>query len=798
MNEPEKQIYKSIVGNPLKINLNINIDNKPTNVVLTSAILYYPPKENPKKVQKGGRTEYDSEPQNRNQKPNQGTQYPLLPPVGIDYPIKKLIELDFREMVRILFDPDRFTKKMTKWVADTEKESALLQPPPTDEEEISKLYSEENEKKINWEKKNVQILLHLLFPTYYFGSLEYKTSMHYWNPNETFHSFPITRTFSYLKYNGKVYTITNCVWLNDILNSPSYKPYVDGFKSYYLWTMHIKNVIKKRIIQEKRKKAKFMTESNQSNDTENAEGPQKPENPMVAFLENNIENLKGLSEKITETKNSIELSIVKLRPIFRKNNLMNLTQNATNYLESFTKMPVMSDKNSVLNEFFDVINEYVYDTQEEEVPETDSNKETPEVTNHRLLYKLLKNIFLFKSHKKNLSQLLNRLPSIQNNYDIYFYTGLNTKRSEDYYRQNLFTDVILDVVDGLVDDSNKSTVKCYYYDHWIGKMMNFFNGTYWDVAKDRVYVNLLNVQNKVEDDEDELGNGNPESGPPGYGDGNSSSGYDNSGYGNSGYDNSSSGYGNSSSGYGNSYDAMIPAQQNQQKRSSSDQAKKNLPNLTPFFNQFILDTNNLSQAITTDKKELLKQILAKIRDTDLYMGKGLDLEFELFNNIVNHKGIEALSRIVIPNTNIKDELNTIKSYDDFLLENTTTLKRLSDDALSKMNPNNNTGMIAEWKDNKSKVVKMIQAIALDIEKFLEKIKQTPTTDKIVEYKGTNEQQKNIYSIYLLLFLYKTVFELVKDYYERKISELNGPRTGGKTQKYSHTHSANHKTLKNRK
>ena len=796
MNEPEKQIYKSIVGNPLKINLNINIDNQPTNVVLTSAILYYPdpPKENPKKGQKGGRTEYDSEPQNRNQKPNQGTQYPLLPPIGIDYPIKKLIELPFREMVRILFDPDRFTKKMTKWVTDNQKESVLLQP-PTNEEEISKLYSEENEKKINWEKKNVQILLHLLFPTYYFGSLDYKTSMHYWNPNETFHTFPISRTFSYLKYNGKVYTITNCVWLNDILNSPVYKPYIDGFKSYYLWTLYIKNVIKKRIIQEKRKKAKFMKESNQSNETENAEGPSTPENPMVAFLENNIENLKGLSEKITETENSIELSIVKLRPIFRKNNLMNLTQNATNYLESFTKMPVMSDKNTVLNEFFDVINEYVYDAPQDEDPETDNNKETPEVTNHRLLYKLLKNIYLFKSHKKNLSQLLNRLPPIQNNYDVYFYTGLNTKRSEDYYRQNLFTDVILDVVDGLVDDSNKSMVKCYYYDHWIGKMMNFFNGAYWDVAKDRVYVNLLNVQNKVEDTEDELGNGNnPDSGQPGYGDGNSSNGYDNSGYGNSGYDNS--GYGNS--GYGNSYDTMMPTQQNQQKRSSSsDQAKKNLPNLTPFFNQFILDTSNLSKTIPNVKKELLKQILAKIRDTQLYIGKGLDLEFELFNNIVNHKGIEALSKIMIPNTNIKDELNTIKSYDNFLLENTTTLKRLSDDMLSKMNPNN-TGMIEEWNDNKSKVVKMIQAITVDIEKFLRKIDKNlkPDENKIVEYKGVvSEQQINIYSIYLLLFLYKTVFELVKDYYERKISELKSQRTGGKTQKYSHAH---HKTRKNRK
>jgi hypothetical protein len=794
MNEPEKQIFKSIVGNPLKINLNINIDNQPTIVVLTSAILYYPPKENPKENPKGGQTDFQNQNQNRNQKPNQGNQYPLLPPIGIDYPIKKLTELPFREMVKVLFDPDRFTKQMTKWVADTEKESALLQPPPN-EEEFSKLYSEENEKKINWEKKNVQMLLHLLFPTYYFGSLEYKTSMHYWNPNETFHTFPISRTFSYLKYNGKVYTITNCVWLNDILNSPAYKPYVDGFKSYYLWTLYIKNVIKKRIIQEKRKMTKFEKENNQTNNTENAEGTPKQENPMIAFIENNIQNLKGLSEKITETENSIELSIVKLRPVFRKNNLMNLTQNASNYLESFTKMPIMSDKNTVLNEFFDVINEYVYDMkEEEEVIETDTNKETPEVTNHMLLYKLLKNIFLFKSHKKNLSQLLNRLPPIQNNYDVYFYTGLNTKRSEDYYRQNLFTDVILDVVDGLVDDSNKSVVKCYYYDHWIGKMMNFFNGTYWDVAKDRVYVNLLNVQNKVEDKEDDIGNGNnPDSGPPpGYGDGNSSStGNGDSGYGNSGYGNS---------GYENSYDTMMPSQQ--RNSSSSDQAKKNtadLSSLTVFFNQFILDTNNLSKTISKNKKELLKKILLKIQNTELYMGKGLDLEFELFSNIVKHKGVDVLSRIVIPNTNMNDEIKTIKSYDDFLLENTTTLKRLSDVMLSRMNPSNNTGIVAEWNDNKSKVVKMIQAITVDIEKFLNKINQTPTTDILVEYKGLNEQQRNIYSIYLLLFLYKNVFELVKDYYERKISELNGKRTGGKTQKYSHAHHlANNKTRKNHK
>jgi hypothetical protein len=45
-----------------------------------------------------------------------------------------------------------------------------------------------------------------------------------------------------------------------------------------------------------------------------------------------------------------------------------------------------------------------------------------------------------------------------------------------------------------------------------------------------------------------------------------------------------------------------------------------------------------------------------------------------------------------------------------------------------------------------------------------------------------------------------VFELVKEYYELKINEIEKipKRMGGKTQKYSHAHSANHKTHKNRK
>jgi hypothetical protein len=782
MNEPDKQIFKSIVGNPLKINLNINIDNKPTNVVLTSAILYYPPpkenpKENPKKGQKGGRTEYDSENQNRNQKPNQGTQYPLLPPVGIDYPIKKLIELDFREMVKVLFDPDRFTKKMTKWVADTEKESALLQPPPPNEEEISKLYSEENEKKINWEKKNVQMLLHLLFPTYYFGSLEYKTSMHYWNPNETFHTFPVTRTFSYLKYNGKVYTITNCVWLNDILNSPSYKPYVDGFRSYYLWTLHIKNVIKKRIIQENRKRTKFEKE----NDTENTEETPKPENPMIAFIENNIQNLKGLSEKITETENSIELSIVKLRPVFRKNNLINLTQNATNYLESFTKMPVMSDKNSVLNEFFDVINEYVYDTQEEEVPETDPNKEIPEVTNHRLLYKLLKNIFLFKSHKKNLSQLLNRLPHIQNNYDIYFYTGLNTKRSEDYYRQNLFTDVVLDVVDGLVDDSNKSMVKCYYYDHWIGKMMNFFNGTYWDVAKDRVYVNLLNVQNKVEDAEDELGNSNPES--PGYGDGNGDSGYGNIGYGNSGYDNGygNSGYGNDN-GYGNSYDTMMPTSQ---PKRSSQATKKITPELIQFFNDNVLSITGLE----SDKN--FKQTMEKISKlNELVLNTQ---SADLFKNIASHTWTKSLQKEFKIQNN--DTLINMLKMEDFLLEMT--------EKISSFIKNNRLQTLTTQYNKFINVIKReIAIIDIDINSLINFLPiDAKYKDILYDDKNNylNNQTKKVnYYFYIFLFLYKKIFEFVIKFLENKINEENKNKGGGKTQKYSHAHSANHKTHKNHK
>jgi hypothetical protein len=41
--------------------------------------------------------------------------------------------------------------------------------------------------------------------------------------------------FSYLKVDSKIYTISRVIWLNDLLNHPVYRKFIDNFINYSLW-----------------------------------------------------------------------------------------------------------------------------------------------------------------------------------------------------------------------------------------------------------------------------------------------------------------------------------------------------------------------------------------------------------------------------------------------------------------------------------------------------------------------------------------------------------------------------------
>jgi hypothetical protein len=98
--------------------------------------------------------------------------------------------------------------------------------------------------------ENVLIMLRLLFPTKYpimgnvfssFNSVILKTSDFTLSFSDFLPSFLRTKLiegtalYSYLKIDGKVYTVAQAVWLNDIYNHKEYADLIDKFKKLKIW-----------------------------------------------------------------------------------------------------------------------------------------------------------------------------------------------------------------------------------------------------------------------------------------------------------------------------------------------------------------------------------------------------------------------------------------------------------------------------------------------------------------------------------------------------------------------------------
>jgi hypothetical protein len=206
--------------------------------------------------------------------------------------------------------------------------------------------------------------------------------------------------------------------------------------------------------------------------------------------------------------------------------------------------------------------------------------------------------------------------------------------------------------------------------------------------------------------------------------------------------------------------------------------------------------------VSKENKELVEKILNLMGNYEIFIRNGFrnGLYSDIFKNIVEHECISYLKGITIPGLNISDEKEDIKKYDSFLLENTGILQKLTNDWNNNSNVSNKSVIKQQWKDKKDKVDNKINEINTQIKKFLTKLGKNETTNTLIENPPKkDENTKNVYSIYLILFLYKTVFTMVKEYYERKIEEIdkNNVRGGGKTQKYSQTQKHN-KTHKNHK
>jgi len=134
---------------------------------------------------------------------NIGT-YPYITDT-IDYSDMYIDDLTYPQIAAIFFDRVKFIRMVSKTipVSDADKPATL--------------------------ERNVMTMLKLLLPTKFFAVNNHKQSIKLLDPevdvvdsSSIFYN-PLKTESSYIIINGKRYTITEVVWLNDILNHPTYR-----------------------------------------------------------------------------------------------------------------------------------------------------------------------------------------------------------------------------------------------------------------------------------------------------------------------------------------------------------------------------------------------------------------------------------------------------------------------------------------------------------------------------------------------------------------------------------------------
>lgn len=138
-------------------------------------------------------------------------------------------------------------------------------------------------------KYNIELLIKLLFPTYFPAINNHTNSFDKYIQNNPY-SFDIdipgaikslvpgfmqeasvyTHLFTYLKIEGSIYTITKTIWLNDFINHPVYHEFLEYYKDFKEWKAEKNKMIESEIEESKTKfndeATQYLTNLNNIND----------------------------------------------------------------------------------------------------------------------------------------------------------------------------------------------------------------------------------------------------------------------------------------------------------------------------------------------------------------------------------------------------------------------------------------------------------------------------------------------------------------------------------------------------
>lgn len=149
--------------------------------------------------------------------------------MSVKYPLARLQKdlLTYQDRVRFFFDEKEFQKKLFLFTQG---------PTESDDVDVNNDIAEHN----------VMTMIEILFPTKFTVINNFHTSLDHVFSKSYLGRMMINPTvkkyYSYLKLNdGKIYTFTRVIWLNDIMNHPLYRTLLTEFHTFWLWYAKEKN-----------------------------------------------------------------------------------------------------------------------------------------------------------------------------------------------------------------------------------------------------------------------------------------------------------------------------------------------------------------------------------------------------------------------------------------------------------------------------------------------------------------------------------------------------------------------------
>jgi uncharacterized membrane protein len=170
------------------------------------------------------------------------------PTIKFNYALKqKILEMSYDKKVEIFFNTQTYNRKIVNSIEIKQEEEKEKQKAKKEKKEQKKIDANDIiQKERDQSNASFEFIIQCIFCTglplsNYYKNMEFydlKATKEKVIAKRSFSVFdlinptPVKKCFSYIKLNGKKYTVTGITWINDVLNHPVYADIITKYKKY--------------------------------------------------------------------------------------------------------------------------------------------------------------------------------------------------------------------------------------------------------------------------------------------------------------------------------------------------------------------------------------------------------------------------------------------------------------------------------------------------------------------------------------------------------------------------------------